>query len=143
MLRARIVIAVFIVSLLAAMVAAPAAAQDLTGGCSLTHRVHWGENLFRISLRYGKTVGELVALNGLTNGSLIYAGQVLCITGGIVPPPPPPQGTPYVVRSGDTLGRIARNFGVDLYMLARVNNIANINVIYVGQTLIIPNFTTQ
>lgn len=143
MLRARIIISVFIITLLAAMVAAPAAAQDLTGGCSLTHRVQWGENLFRISLRYGKSVAELVALNGLPNGNVIYAGQVLCITGGIVPPPPPSQGTPYVVRSGDTLGKIARNFGVDLYVLARVNNIANINRIYVGQTLIIPGFTTQ
>lgn len=59
--------------------------------------------------------------------------------------PPPPTLTPtdapdesYVVQPGDTLAEIAIQFGVALDVLAEVNNIANIDHIEVGQTLIIP-----
>lgn len=46
--------------------------------CS-THLVHRGENLFRISLRYGVSMSSLAAANNIGNISLIYAGQVLYI----------------------------------------------------------------
>jgi LysM repeat protein len=44
----------------------------------------------------------------------------------------------YVVKRGDTLGSIAARNGVSLNALARTNGIANINLIYVGQRLVIP-----
>ncbi len=44
----------------------------------------------------------------------------------------------HVVRYGETLGSIARMYGVDVYELARVNHIYNLNWIYAGQRLIIP-----
>jgi len=52
--------------------------------------------------------------------------------------PPPPTPTRYVVQRGDTLYSIARRFGVSIWQLASLNNIYNINLIYVGQVLIIP-----
>ncbi len=42
-----------------------------------THVVQPGENLFRISLRYGTTINALMALNGIVNPNRIRAGQVL------------------------------------------------------------------
>lgn len=45
----------------------------------------------------------------------------------------------YVVRSGDTLYSIARKFGVTIAAIARANNITNTNLIFVGQTLVIPS----
>lgn len=48
------------------------------------------------------------------------------------------EQTRYTVRYGDTLYRISLNYGVNLYEIARVNNIPNVNLIYVGQVLIIP-----
>ncbi|MCS7261062.1 MAG: LysM peptidoglycan-binding domain-containing protein [Anaerolineae bacterium] len=61
----------------------------------------------------------------------------------ITPPPPvtltpPPAPTRYVVQRGDTLYSIARRFGVSIWQLVSLNNIPNINLIYVGQVLIIP-----
>ena len=50
-----------------------------TSGAYRVHVVRSGENLFRISLRYGVPVETLAALNGITNISLIYIGQVLLI----------------------------------------------------------------
>lgn len=43
------------------------------------HIVQRGENLFRIGLRYGFTVNELAAFNGIANPEFIYVGQVIRI----------------------------------------------------------------
>lgn len=43
------------------------------------HVVQPGENLFRISLRYGKSVDEVAAYNGIANPHYIYPGQVIRI----------------------------------------------------------------
>lgn len=55
----------------------------------------------------------------------ILAGQVMA-------------DTTYVVVPGDTLSAIARRFGVTISELAQANRIVNPNLIYVGQTLVIP-----
>lgn len=44
----------------------------------------------------------------------------------------------YVVADGDTLFGIAAEFGVDPQEIVRVNNLANPDSIFVGQTLSIP-----
>jgi LysM repeat protein len=51
--------------------------QPPAGG--IVHVVQPGENLFRISLRYGKTVDEVAAYNGIANPHYIYPGQVIRI----------------------------------------------------------------
>ncbi|OPX83875.1 MAG: N-acetylmuramoyl-L-alanine amidase XlyA precursor [Pelotomaculum sp. PtaB.Bin104] len=48
------------------------------------------------------------------------------------------MATTYTVQSGDTLYSIARRFGSTVEILARVNNITDPAVIYVGQVLTIP-----
>jgi LysM repeat protein len=44
-----------------------------------THVVQRGENLFRISLRYGVPVATLASLNGILNTNLVYVGQVITL----------------------------------------------------------------
>lgn len=44
-----------------------------------THQVRFGENLFRISLRYNVSLRALMQANGITNPNLIFVGQVLII----------------------------------------------------------------
>jgi LysM repeat protein len=44
----------------------------------------------------------------------------------------------YTVKSGDTLGRIARQHDVSVSDLASTNGISNPNLIFVGQKLEIP-----
>jgi lipoprotein NlpD len=46
-----------------------------------THIVRKGETLFSIAWRYGKSTDDLARWNRLGNGSLIYPGQVLRLTG--------------------------------------------------------------
>ncbi|MDX2139791.1 MAG: LysM peptidoglycan-binding domain-containing protein [Chloroflexota bacterium] len=119
------------------------------------HVVQPGENLFRISLRYGVSMQAIQQANGISNPNLIFVGQRLVIpAGGTVPPPatplpgtpppapptPPPGGgvTTYTVVRGDTLAAIARRFNVSVQSIASANGITNPNRIFVGQVLRIP-----
>ncbi len=108
------------------------------------HVVQRGENLYRIALRYGTTIDALVQANGIVNPNLIFAGQTLTIPGagpgdgGTTDGgtgQPPGGTTTYVVVRGDTLYRIALRFGTTIANLASLNNIANPNLIFVGQRL--------
>ncbi len=47
--------------------------------------------------------------------------------------------TAYTIRTGDTLFSISRQFGVSMQAIAAANNIVNPNLIYAGQTIIIPD----
>ena len=51
---------------------------------------------------------------------------------------PTPRATIYVVRPGDTLSEIAKQHGVPIETLIKVNNIANPDLVIVGQELLIP-----
>ena len=44
----------------------------------------------------------------------------------------------YIVKSGDTLSSIAKTYNTTVDALVKANNISNPNLIYVGQTIIIP-----
>jgi len=64
----------------------------------------------------------------------------------VTPPPPPPSPAPtttsstssYTIAAGDNLTVIANRFGVTVDAIAQANNIANPNLIHVGQVLQIP-----
>jgi LysM repeat protein len=47
--------------------------------------------------------------------------------------------TTYTVQPGDTLAAIARRFGTTIQALATANHIVNPDLIYVNQTLVVPN----
>lgn len=71
-----------------APVAAPVASS------SAEHTVGAGENLFRISLRYGVSMDAIAAANGITDPEQIYAGQVLIIPGRDDAPAAEPASAP-------------------------------------------------
>ena len=45
------------------------------------------------------------------------------------------MATTYTVKRGDTLSAIAKKYGTTVAALAKLNNISNVNYIYVGQVL--------
>jgi LysM repeat protein len=49
-----------------------------------------------------------------------------------------PTGDTYTVQAGDNLSQIASRYGVAVDQMLTVNGIANPNIIYVGQQLVIP-----
>jgi LysM repeat protein len=104
-----------------------------------TYTVRPGDQLRFIAASFGTTWQAIAAANNLVNPNVIYTGQVLIIpaTGGPVVPPPV-VGNRYVVQRGDTMFKIARMFGRDVYNIARANGILNLNQIFTGQVLVIP-----
>jgi LysM repeat protein len=108
--------------------------------------VQRGDTLFGIATRFGVSLSALAAANAISNLNLIFVGEPLTIPGtdgggGTNPPPPPPTGggTTYIIQRGDTLGLIAQRFGVSLADLINANSIANPNLVFVGQVLVIPS----
>lgn len=100
------------------------------------HVVQAGETLYAIARRYGVTLEDLVAANGITDPERIYVGQRLKIPGGTVPPGPTPRT--HVVQPGETLLAIALRYGVSMYALQAANGIKDPDHIRIGQVLVIP-----
>lgn len=106
------------------------------------YTVRKGDTLSHIALWYHTTVSELVNLNGIKNPNLIYPGQRILISnssgqdlcgqnscGKIL----------YKIHYGDTLSEIAQTFRCTVNEIAKLNNIANPNLIYAGSVIRIPN----
>lgn len=101
--------------------------------------VQSGDTLWGLAREYHTTVASIVSLNDIANPNLIYPGQVLRIyqvqkRNSYVDNA---TTTYYRVVSGDTLSAIALRFHTTVDNLVRLNNIANPNLIYPGQLLVI------
>jgi LysM repeat protein len=104
--------------------------------------VRWGDTLLSIAQRFGTTVDDIKAINGLTS-DFIIVGQELVVPGDVYIPPDintPPGDTPgtHIVQPGENLFRIALRYGVTVDAIAQANHIVNPWFIYVGQELSIP-----
>ena len=110
-------------------------------GNTAVYIVQRGDSLYRIAQNFNTTIGTLAQLNGIVNVSLLQLGQRLIVPvpdTGPTPTPPTDEPRVYVVRYGDTLYRLSLLFGVPIREIAQANGIRQLNLIYVGQRLIIP-----
>ena len=135
------------------VVAVVAALVMVTAVYASTYQVRKGDTLYGIARQYKITVNDIVVANNIANPNLIYEGQVLEIPDGTsdpeptpAPEPPPPTTPPstggtYTVQPGDTLFRIALQFGTTVSAISQANNITNPSLIFVGQVLVIPGGT--
>ena len=116
----------------------PAHAQDNV------HVVAGGENLSTIARRYGMTMQELAAYNGIVNPNLVFVGQKIQIpSSGYTPQTLAPAQSNvlpgdagyHTVARGQTLSEVARLYGMTTGDLMRLNSISNANMIWIGQQL--------
>ncbi len=124
-----------------------------------------GDTVFRIALNNNTTVDEIQAANPNLNPNLIDVGDEIILPNcepatapdpvpqgaGIDPPPtnavgpvapagPQPTAQPiiHVVATGETLGRIAAQYGVTVLQIVQANNLTDPNRLSIGQELVIP-----
>jgi LysM repeat protein len=135
------------------------AAGPIAADC--TYTVVEGDRLLRIALRFNTTPQVLARLNGIVNMDLVVPGQKIKVPNCFGTPVPGTTatlgGTPtfgtggaatpvaggggnrvHLVVDGDTLYGIATRYGSRVMAIAQANGIANINLIYIGQRLVIP-----
>ena len=98
-----------------------------------------GDALYKIANKFGCTIADLVKWNNIKNPNLIYVGQKLIVgyknPEPQPPTPPEPEKVYYTVVRGDNLTKIANKFNTTVNQLVKWNNIANPNLIRVGQVL--------
>lgn len=111
------------------------------------HVVKRGESLGVIARNYNISARTLMQSNGISNPDFIYVGQRLVIPGvemvinkAATAQTPATNFLPngdgyYVTQRGDTLSQIAKDQGMSLAELMRLNGLINQNYIWVGQTL--------
>lgn len=103
----------------------------------VTYTVVKGDTLSKIAAKYGTTYQKIAADNGIANPNLIFPGQVLKIYGASSGNSGGSSVKTYTVKKGDTLSGIAARYGTTYQKIAKDNNIANPNLIFPGQVLVI------
>lgn len=125
------------------------------------YKVVKGDTLGKIAAEYNVTVDALAKINEIENVNLIEVDQVLYVP---VKDEAETKAEPqrrvveignglsrllnsdgvdgvykkYVVVKGDTLGKIAAENNTTVELLAKVNNIENVNLIEIDQELLVP-----
>lgn len=124
-----------------------------------TYTVVSGDSLWSIAKRNHLSVSDLAESNNLRASSVLKVGQKLIIPGESVKvestlaatepekaepkkaaPPVSKETMKHVVASGETLGGIARKYGVSVGTIATANSISDPAKIRPGQELIIPGW---
>ena len=100
-----------------------------------TYTVKSKDTLYKIANQYNTTVNELMELNNLTT-TILSIGQQLQV---------PVEGnneseenyTSYIVKAGDSLYKIANEYGISVETIKQANNLTS-NLLSIGQILKIP-----
>ncbi len=116
-----------------------------TAAAPFLYTVEENDTLTSIAEKFGVDLLVLMALNNLSNETVIRVGDELIIPNPDLPLPtetPLPEsfrGTiEYLVKSGDTLEGLALQFNSTVDAILRENDLENANEIFIGDKLLIP-----
>lgn len=102
---------------------------------TLTYTVKKGDTLYGIAKQYDTSVDEIKKLNNLTSNTLSIGESLLIPTMNVVT-------DTYVVKRGDTLYGIAKQYNTTIDELKKLNNLTS-NNLSIGQVLLLPGAVTE
>lgn len=102
------------------------------------YTVKKGDTLYKIAGLYNMTVNELKALNNLTSNSLSIGQQLKVVSDDNSVD----TANTYIVKAGDSLYSIAKQFQVTVNALKQANNKTS-NLLTIGEKLIIPGSSSS
>ena len=109
-----------------------------TSSTKATHTVGKGDSLWSIAKKYGIGVDELAAANQLAKSATLRLGQQLAVPAKAASAAPDSDAAnTYTVKSGDTLGAIAKKHGTNVAAFRAANNLSG-DGLRVGQKLVVP-----
>lgn len=108
--------------------------RENSGRSAQTYRVQAGDDIGAVARRHNSSAWRIIRDNGLWDEQLT-PGAVLRIERE----PPRPAYATHRVRSGDTLGALARRYGTSVRAIQGANNMGRRTVISIGQRLRMPS----
>ncbi len=103
---------------------------------SFSHTIESGDTVYKLAQTYGVTPQSIININPGINPNNLQIGQVICI-----PNPPsncPLDSFPYVIKSGDTVYKLAQIYKVTTQSILDLNPGINPNALQIGQIICIP-----
>jgi len=111
-----------------------------------THIVKQGETFSGIASSYKLTLDALARANPSAYPDRLLIGEKLTIPGKkrtSAPDTQRPSTLTHTVRAGESLGAIAKRYGISTISLATANKLKNPNLLEVGKRLVIPGAKTS
>lgn len=105
-----------------------------TDSDTIRYVVKNGDTLLTIASRHNCTISDILALNKLSNANRLITGQKLLLPSIQIPE----DAVIYTVVRGDSLSKIALKYNCSISALASYNHIPDVNVLSVGQKILIP-----
>ena len=97
---------------------------------TILYTVEAGDNLYSISKKYSTTVAAIREMNDMGNSSNIKVGQKLKIPGSVAPAPSTPkvEEITHVVKKGEGLWDISRQYGVTIEDIVKWNGLKDTKI---------------
>lgn len=107
--------------------------RERSGRTPVSYRVQAGDDIDSVARRHDTSAWRIIRDNGLWDERLTPGAELR-----IEREPPRPAHATHRVRSGDTLGALARRYGTSVRAIQAANNMGRRTVIQIGQQLRIP-----
>ena len=110
--------------------AEPAPSKKQPVSTTIIYTVESGDNLFAIARKYSTTVNAIREMNDMGNSSTIKVGQKLKIPGSAAPAPSAPkvEEITHVVKKGEGLWDISRQYGVTIEDIVKWNGLKDTKI---------------
>lgn len=102
----------------------------------ITHKVTKGDTLWSISKQYNLSLKLISDLNNIEDKDILSIGQIIKISQDNLPAA---DYNMHIVNKGETLWLIARKYNLSVELILATNDIANSELISIGQEMKIPS----